>query len=107
MFMLYENIMQWTDAEPHAVLYIGKEGLEQFKRDTFSPLTQFEGVLFEVRGDSYRERKESVRDIAIEFSNIANCGGLTWSDLNILSDWFYRYGKRYGLLTEFRENGLC
>lgn len=107
MFMLYENIRQWNEAEPTAKLYLGREGVDQFRADTFSPLTDFEGVLFEVRGDTYRERKECVQTIAVRFSNIANCNGLYWSDLQIISEWFYRYGKRYGLLTEFRENGLC
>lgn len=107
MFMLYENIRQLHETEPTAKLYLGKEGLQRFYSDTFSPLTYFEGVQFVIRGDTYAERKESCRDVAIQFSNIANCGGLYWSDLQIIGDWFYRNGKRYGLLTEFRENGLC
>lgn len=107
MKMLYANIRQPNEAEPTAVLYYGKEGLQRFYSDTFSPLTEYETVVFEVHGKTYQERKASAQDIAVSFSNIAYCGGLYWSDLQVLSDWFYRFGKRYGLLTEFRENGLC
>lgn len=107
MTLLYANIRQPNEAEPTAVLYYGKEGLQRFYSDTFSPLTEYEAVLFEVHGKTYQERKASAQDIAVSFSNIAYCGGLYWSDLQALSDWFYRFGKRYGLLTEFRENGLC
>lgn len=102
--LIYANIKAPTATEPTAHLFYS---WTEFYTATFSPLTEYEAVELKASGKTYRERKTSVEAVAIEFSNIANCGGLYWSDLITLSDWFYRFGKRYGLLAEFRENGLC
>ena len=55
---------------------------------------------------SYKDKKAAVRDEAIEFSN--DCGelGLSWWDVAHISDHFETLGRRYGLLREFRENGI-
>lgn len=112
MRFIYANIRQPNESEalhpcmvmPSAHLFYS---FEEFHKATFSPLTEYEAIVFEVRGKTYAERKANAQAIAVEFSNIAYCGGLSWSDICTLSDWFYTIGKRYGLLTEFRENGLC
>lgn len=57
-------------------------------------------------GKSYAERKSFVREKAIDYSN-------TWvfeasyRAVANAEDLFEKAGKRYGLLTEFRENGIC
>jgi len=57
---------------------------------------------------TYQERKEEVRNEAIEWqSQFAEGIPLYWSDILEAGDYFYRMGKRYGLLREFRENGIC
>lgn len=56
---------------------------------------------------TYAENKERARDIAIEWSHIAaEQGNLSYSELAEAGDYFYRLGKRYGLLREFRENAI-
>ena len=30
-----------------------------------------------------------------------------WSDLATWGEFFAKYGKRYGLMREFHENGIC
>ena len=72
---------------------------------TFSPIDWEIVILDKVHGKTYEDKKEFVRDLSIDYSNMYDKGDpLDW--LNIES-WFYKYGKRYGLLREFHENGIC
>lgn len=80
----------------------------EYHFDTFSPDTKIIALIdFTVHGKDYQSRKASVESIGIDWSNSSDVIGLYYSDLAILSDWFYRNGKRYGLLCDFIENGLC
>lgn len=80
---------------------------ELFHRDTFSPLCKEVTLIsFVTHGKSYSERKESVRSIAVDWSN-TDTYPLSWAEEHRVTEWFDRMGKRYGLLEEFRENGLC
>jgi len=57
--------------------------------------------------NKYREMKAKIREQAIVWQvNFANEN----RDYGYLAEWgeyFYKQGKRYGLLKEFRENGIC
>lgn len=59
-----------------------------------------------VRGETYADKQANLRYLAVEISNNL-CGGLSWGEDAILQRFFYTSGKRYGLLREFRENGIC
>ena len=78
----------------------------EYFKETFSPTKSVLFVTdFEIKGATYKERKEYARDLAIEYSNnIAS--GLYWSDLATIEENFYNIGKQYGLLKEFQENGI-
>lgn len=57
-------------------------------------------------GKTYAERKKSVRDLAIEIqSAFVDCTWSWWIEAE-LGEIFTRLGKRYGLIEEFRENGI-
>lgn len=77
-------------------------------RDTFSPDTE-QLAFFDLKahGKTYAEKKESVRNNAIAYSNTCGEIDLSYHELAILSNYFAKYGKRYGLLQEFKENGIC
>lgn len=77
-----------------------------FHKDMFNPESTGEIIRFEVNGKTYAERKESVRNTAIEWS-YADKDGLSIAEFMVVEDWFYKNGKRYGLLGEFRENAIC
>ena len=56
---------------------------------------------------NYQKRKASVRETAINWQNL--CGeseNLSYNELSTIGNKFYKLGKRYGLLGEFRENGI-
>lgn len=54
----------------------------------------------------YAEHKEEARNKAIDWQCDFENQNYSYGDLAEWDDYFYRLGKRYGLLTEFRENGI-
>ena len=93
------------NGEEHATLY---HSFGRYIVDTFSPeINDTHIIAFRIKGTGYKARKQELRNIAIDWSNNGNAGNLSWLDTVEISDWFYRNGKRYGMLAEFRENGLC
>lgn len=80
-----------------------------FYEDTFSPETIIHGVVdFHTHGKTYADKKQSVIDAAIKFNNIDSdvSGGLSWGEMADITNWFEIMARRYGLITEFRENGI-
>lgn len=56
---------------------------------------------------TYKERKEEARQKAIDWQNSCAVKVYSWSEMMYWSDYFQKLGKRYGLLKEFQENGIC
>lgn len=65
---------------------------------------------FQIDGKTYQARKESLRDLAIEYQ-YNNDGDtdiqLSMSELADVFEFFKINGKKYGILREFRENCIC
>lgn len=59
----------------------------------------------QAHGKTYAERKANLEAIAIDYSHADN-GNNGLADLNIMYNFFEDYGRRYGLLTDFRENAI-
>jgi hypothetical protein len=55
---------------------------------------------------NYQEMKAKVRQMAIDWQYDDANTDLSYFELAEAGELFYRLGKRYGLLTEFRENGI-
>lgn len=55
---------------------------------------------------TYYQRKEAARAEAIEWQLNDSSYPYSYEGLAMVSDYFYTIGKRYGLLREFRENGI-
>jgi len=53
------------------------------------------------------KRKEQARDQAIETQTIMSNNNFSYYELMVISDHFQKTGKKYGLLDEFKENGIC
>lgn len=56
--------------------------------------------------NKYQTGKERARDIAITWQHEESDYPYSYGGLMILQEYFYKLGKRYGLLKEFRENGI-
>lgn len=55
----------------------------------------------------YREMKEKIRAQAMEWLHDSTEAIYSWETLEIIQEYFRKQGKRYGLLKEFMENGIC
>lgn len=56
--------------------------------------------------NTYQRAKEQARNEAIEWQLSFDGKCLSWSELAYYNDYFSKLGKRYGLVKEFKENGI-
>lgn len=54
----------------------------------------------------YNERKEAARTMAIMWQQDCENHNYSWGELAFWQDYFTRLAIRYGLVQEFRENGI-
>ena len=89
-------------------LFCAESDLERMER--LLDITVLRVLPFEIGGRNYRERQNSLRDLAIDFQ-LTNDGDtdvqLSIGEMGAASAYFERMGRRYGLLREFRENAIC
>ncbi len=79
----------------------------EWNRETFSPECEQVFVTdFKTHGRTYADRKESARNIAVDYS-LAEHGDLSYHELYMIQHAFEKTGRRYGLLAEFHENCIC
>ena len=105
MFIGYYEL---ENKEYFNIYYKNIEGYAEWNKDTFSPTCENIKTLdFRLHGKTYEEKQESLRNLAIEYQ--LEFAPLSWSygELTEITNYFYENGKRYGLLREFRENGIC
>ena len=55
----------------------------------------------------YQRKQTILRDFAVEWQYRFSDFCYSWADLSEWADFFCEYGKRFGLLREFRENCIC
>lgn len=56
---------------------------------------------------SYKKNKERARQFAIDWQAEFAENSYSWAEVADYADLFTRLGRRWGLLREFRENGIC
>lgn len=54
----------------------------------------------------YAQKKEQIREQAIEWQESWNDNCYSYGELAFYSDYFEKMGRRYGLLKEFQENAI-
>ena len=57
--------------------------------------------------NKYQIAKEKARQKAIDWQYEFSETSMSWGELAYYQDYFERLGKRYGLLAEFRSEGIC
>ena len=65
----------------------------------FLPLT--------VSGATYQDRKNDLYEKALTWCNAGRVANWSYSELAEIQSFFEENGKRYGLIKEFHENGIC
>lgn len=56
--------------------------------------------------NAYQKVKERARNMAVEWQSGFYDKDYSYSDLAYWGNYFLRLAKRYGLVKEFRENGI-
>lgn len=56
--------------------------------------------------NKYKTKKAAARQKAMDWQNSFNDRNDSWEDLANAGAMFEKLGRRYGLLKEFRENGI-
>ena len=54
----------------------------------------------------YMEKKEAARNEAINWMHTTANDSMSWSEIAEYQDRLMTIGRRYGLIREFRENGV-
>ena len=57
--------------------------------------------------NTYEKKKEMARQEAIDWKNDFCNHNYSYGELAEFVYYFEKLGRRYGLLKEFRENGIC
>jgi hypothetical protein len=55
---------------------------------------------------NYKENKEKAREKAIEWQRDFKNHNYSWGELAYYGAYFEKLAKRYGLVEEFKENGI-
>ena len=90
------------------IYYKNKLGYKLWDEDTFSPDTKNINILdLTIKGKTYKERKYFAEEIAKIWQNEFSSLNWSYNELAIMNEYFYKIGKKYGLLKEFKENCIC
>lgn len=54
----------------------------------------------------YQKEKEKAREEAISWQCNFGEHSASWEEIALATDYFEKQAKRYGLVSEFRENGI-
>lgn len=78
----------------------------EYHAATFSPDCTISACIpLQLHGSTYTARQESLRTIAQDIQTADN-GGMSWGEVATLGDWLTTNARRYGLVNEFRDNGI-
>ena len=102
---MFIGIFKNTDKKIENYLY---NDMKAWLKDTWNPSIEIIGLLdFKINGKIYTEKKANLEDLAKDWQN--NFAYYPWSygELAEIENYFLKNAKRYGLLKEFHENGIC
>ena len=102
LLAVYKDLNEITET---TVFYTDKI---DFINDTWNPEDKSRVIYtmgFKITGKTYQEKKAAFEEICKDFQ-AHDVGGLYYSDYAMLGDYFERNARRYGLVTELKENGI-
>lgn len=101
-FLFNEGNPYITTTNKELFRMVCKYYIEQFDNNSFvcTGLIEWNG-----NRKSYEGKKEVLRNFAINWQNFDD--NYSYGELSNWQDFFREYGKKYGLLNEFTNNGIC
>ena len=83
------------------------EGWREWHKDTFSPACEdIKMLLLKIQGKDYKEKQADLEEKAIEWSVYFSQFAWSYGEIAEIQDFFYINAKRYGLVKEFKDNGI-
>lgn len=55
----------------------------------------------------YQKKQALLKNIAFDWQYELGETNTSWGELCACQNWFYDKAKKYGLVREFEENGIC
>jgi hypothetical protein len=99
-------LASYRDAD--GVKHDGLFDTDDFYNRTFSPACEiYETIGFKLPGYGYRKKKEAARELAIRVQAALDNMVISWKELYEIGEYFETIGAKFGLLREFRANGIC
>ncbi len=83
-----------------------KNYCEQIGTNTFEVLAPAQTLTVKKGCTTYKITQDVVRNLANEYQYSFNNLNYSYYDLIGWQNFFEEYGKRYGLIKEFKENGI-
>ena len=104
-------IFCYIGAIGHETSPIMFDDMEEFTNKTFNPVYYWDNLIDTETpppGKTYQDKKEWLRGRAIAYSHASDNYILYdfWHEQELM-DYFRIYGRKYGLLREFKENAIC
>ena len=89
-----------------------RQGITENERENLSDNVEHAKIVLDLinakinKGNTYNKAKENARNKAIEWQRDFDNHNYSYEELAYYRDYFERLAKRYGLIKEFKENGI-
>ena len=102
---IYNNI-SYDDLINEIIENQGSAPVFSLSREFIGESCVYAYIPLTVSGKTYAKRKADLQNKAIEWSYASGVGAWSYGELSTIQEFFEVNGKRYGLLNEFKENGI-
>ena len=105
---MYNHFEYCNGSNPY-ITKTNKELFRMFCKYYYTQISEHGFVITGVRvwtRHTYEAKKQLLRAVAIDWQNDFSQFAYSWGDLADWGGFFEELGKEYGLITEFKENGI-
>lgn len=96
------NIKSYLDS----MLFMNEYSYKDFINNIDNNIHIDNTLIFEIVGNDYISKKRSLQNIAQNFYIMFIDCSISYNELNIIQTWLYKKATRFGLVKEFKENGI-
>ena len=106
------NLFIFKDNSNPYIVKTNKELFKMYCKYYCEPLEKDNFIVLGLREwngnkQTYEGRKEVLRSEAVKWQENFSKNNYSYHQLSEWQNFFEEYGKKYGLLKEFKENGIC
>lgn len=97
-----DNIKTYLDS----MLFLNEYSYKNFINTIDSNIHINDTLIFEIVGGDYSSKKASLQNIAQKFYTMFIDCAINQGELLEIQEWLYCKAARFGLVKEFKENGI-